>query len=169
MATGGLAPRCRAATGGLAPCCHRAKNYNYPSCTPKLAMMRPNGVGMLVAMAFVLSLIPLATADGAVAPPKCWKGKSGCTHTSTPHWNLRTFAGNVSVVGTRPQALTCADVASGAREEIVAGRYEVKFTLDRRASQSRVAADAQKQPITSKPLKLVFDVSSTTHERVRTL
>src|SRR3954447_16274319 len=131
--------------------------------------MRPNGVRTLVALALALSFIPLASASGAVTPPQCWKGKSGCTHTATPHWNLKTFTGSVSVIGTRPQALTCADVANGPREEIVSGRYAVKFTLDARASQSRIGADAKEQPITSKPLKLVFDVSSTTHEQVRTL
>jgi hypothetical protein len=96
-------------------------------------------------------------------------GGSGCTHTATPHWDLRTFTGTVSVVGTRQKALTCTDVAAGAREEIVAGRYMVKFALDRAASQRRIAANAQKLPTTSRPLKLVFAVTSTTHEVVRTL
>jgi hypothetical protein len=79
------------------------------------------------------------------------------------------FSGSVSVVGTRPQSLTCADVGSGAREEIVAGRYTVIFALDRRSSQTRIAPDSNKLPITSRPLALTFDVTSTTHERVRRL
>jgi hypothetical protein len=131
--------------------------------------MRPNGVWAVVAAAVTLSLIPLAAAQGAVAPPKCWKGKAGCTHTSTPHWNVQTFGGTVTVVGTRQPVVTCADTASGPREEIVAGRYTVKFTLDRKASQTRIGADAHKNPTTSNPLKLAFDVASTTHEQVRTL
>src|SRR3954469_567286 len=131
--------------------------------------MPPNGVRTLFAVALVVALVPLAAAQAAVAPPKCWKGKSGCTHTATPHWNLKTFTGSVSVIGSRPQTLTCADVANGPREEIVSGRYAVKFTLDPKASQSLIGADAKQQPITSRPLKLVFDVSSTTHEQVRTL
>jgi hypothetical protein len=131
--------------------------------------MRPNGVWVVVATAVVLALVPLA-ADAAVAPPKCWKGKAGCRHTSTPHWNLRTFVGNVDVNGTRTNALTCSDVAGGAREEIVAGHYVVKFSLNRASSQTRVAADADKNPITgAKPLALAFAVTSTTHERVRQL
>jgi hypothetical protein len=128
--------------------------------------MRPNGVGAVVALV-VAAVVP--AADAAVAPPSCWKGQLGCVHTRTPHWSVRSFTGSVSVVGTRPNALTCADVAGGAREEIVAGRYTVRFVLDRPKSQTRVAADAHKLPITSKPLKLAFDVTSTTHERVRTL
>jgi hypothetical protein len=131
--------------------------------------MRPNGVRTLLVVTAVVLGAAVGVADAAVAPPKCWKGRSGCEHTSTPHWNLRTFAGTVSVVGSRPQSLTCADVADGAREEIVSGRYTVKFALDRKASQTRVGSDAQKQPITSKPLALVFDVAATTHERVRQL
>jgi hypothetical protein len=130
--------------------------------------MRPNGVWAVLLAAMTLALIPLA-ADGAVAPPKCWMGKPGCTHTAIPHWNLTRLNGSVSVVGTRPPSLTCADVSGGAREEIVAGRYTATFTLDRKASQSRIAADANKRPITSTPLKLVFNVASTTHERVRRL
>jgi hypothetical protein len=130
--------------------------------------MRPNGVWVVLAAAVALALVPLA-ADAAVAPPKCWKGKVGCEHTATPHWNLQTFTGTASVVGTRPPAVTCADAASGPREEIVAGRYTVKFLLKRSTSQTRVAADAQKHPLTSTPLKLTFNVASTTHERVRTL
>src|SRR3954453_4582768 len=131
--------------------------------------MPPNGVRTLFAVALVAALVPLAAAQAAVAPPKCWKGKSGCTHTATPHWNLKTLTGTVSVDGTRPQALTCADVAGGAREEIVAGRYTVKFALLPKSSQSRIGADAAKGPLTSKPLELTLDVTSTTHERVRTL
>jgi hypothetical protein len=96
-------------------------------------------------------------------------GESDCTHTATPHWDLQTFTGTVSVVGTRQKALTCADVAAGPREEIVAGRYTVRFALDRPASQRRIGANAQKLPTTSRPLKLVFAVTSTTHEVVRTL
>jgi hypothetical protein len=65
--------------------------------------------------------------------------------------------------------VTCADAANGPREEIVAGRYAVKFSLGPATSQTRVAADAQKRPVTSTPLKLTFAVTSTTHERVRTL
>ena len=130
--------------------------------------MRPNGVWAVLAAAVALSLLPLA-ADAAVAPPKCWKGRAGCTHTAVPHWNLRTFDGSVSVVGTRPPQLTCADAVSGPREEIVEGRYVVKLTLDPGSSQSRIAANAQELPTTSKPLKLSFDVSSATHEQVRTL
>src|SRR3954447_21551950 len=130
--------------------------------------MRPNGVWAVLAAIVLVSLVPVV-ADAAVAPPKCWKGKAGCTHTATPHWNLKTFGGSISVIGTRPQALTCGDVQNGARDEIVAGRYAVKFTLDPKASQSRIGADARQRPIASKPLKLVFDVSSSTHERVRTL
>jgi hypothetical protein len=131
--------------------------------------MRPNGVWAILGAAVTLSLIPLASADGAVAPPKCWKGKAGCTHTATPHWNVRTSTGTVEVVGTRQQLLTCSDTSSGSREEIVAGRYTVKVALDAKASQTRIGADAHKNPATSNPLKLVFDVTSTTHERVRTL
>jgi hypothetical protein len=130
--------------------------------------MSPNGVRTLVAVALSLALLA-GTADAAVAPPRCWKGKAGCTHTATPHWNLRTFTGSVSVVGTRPNALTCADVQSGAREEIVAGRYTVKFSLDKDLSDSRIGANAQRLPTTSKPLILAFRATSTTHERVRTL
>ena len=130
--------------------------------------MRPNGVSAVLAAALALALVPLA-ADAAVAPPKCWKGKVGCRHTSTPHWALQTFSGSASVVGTRPPAVTCADAAGGPREEIVAGRYTVKFSLKRATSQTRIAADAQKRPFTSTPLKLTFLVTSTTHERVRTL
>jgi hypothetical protein len=127
--------------------------------------MRPFGVCVLIAA--IAATVPVA--DAAVAPPRCWKGTTGCTHTATPHWNVKTFTGTVSVVGTRSQALTCADATSGPREEIVAGRYIAKFTLDKGASQTRVGANAQRQPTTSKPLKLVFNVKSTTHERVRTL
>jgi hypothetical protein len=130
--------------------------------------MLPNGVRTLLAAALAVSLFA-AVADAAVAPPRCWKGKAGCTHTATPHWNLRTDAGTVSVVGTRPNTLTCADVASGPREEIVEGRYKVEFTLDPKSSQSLIPANAQKLPTTSKPLKLAFDVTSTTHEKIRTL
>jgi hypothetical protein len=123
---------------------------------------------MLLAVALSSALLA-ATADAAVAPPKCWKGRAGCTHTSKPHWNLRTFNGSVSVVGTRSSALTCADVQGGAREEIVAGRYTVKFALDRELSDSRIGANAQKLPTTSKPLVLALRATSTTHETVRTL
>lgn len=130
--------------------------------------MRPNGVWAVLATAFVLALVPLG-ADAAVAPPKCWKGKTGCVHTSTPHWNLTTFVGSVDVNGTRPPGLTCSDVANGAREEIVAGHYLVKFGLNRRSSNTRIAADAQRLPLTSTPLKLAFGVTATTHERVRRL
>src|SRR5689334_24470119 len=97
-----------------------------------------DGVRVLVVAALLLSLVTAVTADAAVRPPKCWKGKRGCTHTATPHWNLRTFNGTVGVVGTRASSLTCADVANGARDEIVAGRYAVTFTLDRDLSDSRV-------------------------------
>jgi hypothetical protein len=131
--------------------------------------MPPNGVRTLLVVTAALLALVVGAADAAVAPPKCWMGKAGCEHTSTPHWNLRTYTGTVAVVGTRQQSLTCADVERGAREEIVEGHYSVKFALDRKASQTRVAADAQKQPLTSKPLALVFDVAATTHERVRTL
>jgi hypothetical protein len=130
--------------------------------------MRPNGVRMLVVIAFGLALVPL-TADAAVAPPKCLKGKVGCRHTSTPHWNLRTLTGTADVNGTRPNSLTCPDVAQGARDEIVAGHYTVKMTLKRAESKTRIGADADKNPITSKPLELSLLVTSTTHERVRTL
>lgn len=123
---------------------------------------------MLVATAFVLAAIPAVT-DAAVAPPKCWKGKAGCRHTSTPRWNLRTFTGTADVNGTRPNALTCADVANGPRDEIVAGHYTVKMSLKRSESQTRIGADANKNPITSKPLEIKLAVTSTTHERVRTL
>jgi hypothetical protein len=116
----------------------------------------------------VAAAIP-AVSDAAVAPPKCWKGKAGCRHTSTPHWNLRTFTGTADVNGTRPNSLTCADVQQGPREEIVAGHYTVKRRLKRSESQTRVAADAKKNPVTSKPLNLSLLVTSTTHERVRTL
>src|SRR5215213_7567608 len=98
--------------------------------------MRPNGVWVALIATAALATVPIV-ADAAVAPPKCWKGKRLCVHTSTPHWNLRTFSGSVSVNGTRPNALTCADVASGPREEIVAGRYTVKLALDRAKSQTR--------------------------------
>jgi hypothetical protein len=130
--------------------------------------MSPNGVRTLLAVAFSLALVA-ATADAAVSPPRCWKGKAGCTHTSTPHWKLRTFTGSVSVVGTRPNALTCADVQGGAREEIVAGRYTIKFALDKDLSDSRIGANAQTLPTTSKPLVLALRATSTTHEKVRTL
>lgn len=130
--------------------------------------MRPTGVIALLSATIALSLVPLV-ADAAVTPPKCWKGKRGCVHTSTPHWNLRTFSGTVDVNGTRANALTCADATSGPKEEIVAGHYTVKLALDRAASQTLVGADAQKNPTTSKPLKLALNVTSTTHERVRTL
>lgn len=128
--------------------------------------MRPYGVLVLIA-ACVAVAVPVA--DAAVAPPKCWKGKAGCTHTSTPHWNLSAFAGTVSVVGTRAPQLTCADVANGPREEIVGGRYTVKFSMRRDLSDTRVGANAQKLPTTSKPLVLALAVKSTTHEQVRTL
>jgi hypothetical protein len=123
---------------------------------------------MLVAAALGVALLA-GTADATVAPPKCWKGKAGCTHTATPHWNLRSFDGTVSVVGTRQAALSCADVANGAREEVVAGRYTVRFALDKDLSDSRVPANAQKLPTTSKPLILALNVTSTTHETVRAL
>jgi hypothetical protein len=130
--------------------------------------MRPNGVlATLVAIA-VVAAVPVL-AEAAVAPPACWKGKPGCVHTSTPHWNLLTFGGTVSVVGTRNNALTCADVAAGPREEIVAGRYTVKLALDRARSQTRIAANADKLPTTSKPLEIALNVTSTTRERIRTL
>lgn len=131
--------------------------------------MRPNGVRAVLAVALVASLIPLASADGAVTPPKCWKGKRGCSHTSTPHWNVKTFTGQASVVGTRAAALGCGDVQAGPREEIVGGNYKVKFALKRSTSQTRIGADSRHQPTTSKPLKLAFAVTSTTHERVRML
>jgi len=131
--------------------------------------MRPNGVWAVLAVAVVASLVPLASANGAVAPPKCWKGKHGCSHTSTPHWNVKTFTGEASVVGTRAAALTCGDVRGGSREEIVGGNYKVKFALNRSTSQTRIGADSRHQPTTSTPLKLAFAVTSTTHERVRTL
>jgi hypothetical protein len=125
---------------------------------------------VLLAAALAVSLFAaVAVADAAVAPPKCWKGKAGCTHTATPHWNLTTDAGTVSVVGTRPNTLTCADVASGPKEEIVEGRYKAEFTLDPKRSQSLIPANAQKLPTTSKPLELAFNVTSTTHEKIRTL
>jgi hypothetical protein len=130
--------------------------------------MRPNGVRALLVAALAVSVFA-AVANAAVAPPRCWKGKAGCTHTAIPHWNLMTFGGSASVTGTRPSTLTCADVASGPKDEIVEGRYTVEFTLDPKSSQSLVPADAQKLPTTSKPLKLAFDVTSTTHERIRTL
>jgi hypothetical protein len=130
--------------------------------------MRPNGVRTLLATAFVLAAIPAVT-EAAVAPPKCWKGKAGCRHTSTPHWNLRTFTGTADVNGTRPNSLTCADVQQGPRDEIVAGHYTVKMSLKRSLSQTRIGADANKNPITSKPLQLSLLVTGTTHERVRTL
>jgi hypothetical protein len=117
-------------------------------------------------VAAALSLIPLASADGAVAPPKCWKGSKGCTHTATPHWNVLSFTGTAGVVGARAPTATCADTP---KDEIVSGRYTVEFALDRKASQTRIAANAQKNPTTSKSLKLVFNVTSATHERVRTL
>jgi hypothetical protein len=120
-------------------------------------------------MAFALALIPLASAQGAVTPPKCWQGKAGCVHTSTPHWNVTGFNGTVSVVGTKPSSLTCADTANGPREEIVSGGYTVKFTLDRPRSKTRIAANAHKLPTTSKPLALRFNVTRTTHEQVRKL
>jgi hypothetical protein len=123
---------------------------------------------MLIATALALALLPLA-AEAAVAPPKCWKGKKGCTHTSTPHWNLRTFEGTADVNGTRPNSLTCADVQSGPRDEIVAGHYTVKMALKRSESQTRIGADADENPITSKPLDISLLVTSTAHERVRTL
>jgi hypothetical protein len=123
---------------------------------------------MLIATALALALLPLA-AEAAVAPPKCWKGKKGCTHTSTPHWNLRTFEGTADVNGTRTNALTCADVANGPRDEIVAGHYTLKMTLKRSESQTRIGADANENPITSKPLGISLLVTSTTHEKVRTL
>jgi hypothetical protein len=123
---------------------------------------------MLIATALALALLPLA-AEAAVAPPKCWKGKKGCTHTSTPHWNLRTFTGTADVNGTRPNSLTCADVQSGPRDEIVTGHYTVKMTLKRSESKTRIGADADENPITSKPLDISLLVTSTTHERVRTL
>ena len=128
--------------------------------------MPPYGVVALIA-AIVAVAVPVA--DAAVNPPACWKGKAGCTHTSTPSWDLRTFTGSASVVGTRQNALTCADVANGAKEEIVAGRYSVKFALRRDLSDTLVAANAQQLPTTSKPLVLALAVTSTTHERVRTL
>jgi hypothetical protein len=130
--------------------------------------MPPFGVRTLVVTALALALLPVV-ADAAVAPPKCWKGKAGCRHTSTPHWNLRTFTGTADVNGTRPNALTCADVQQGAREEIVAGHYTVKMALKRSESQTRIGADADKNPITSKPLDIALLVTSATHERVRTL
>jgi hypothetical protein len=123
---------------------------------------------MLLLTALLLAVVPVV-ADAAVAPPKCWKGKAGCRHTSTPHWNLSTFTGTADVSGTRPNALSCADVAQGPRDEIVAGHYTVKMTLKRSESQTRIGADADKNPVTSKPLDLSLLVTSTTHERVRTL
>jgi hypothetical protein len=131
--------------------------------------MGPNGVRAVLAVAFALALIPLAAAQGAVTPPKCWKGKAGCVHTSTPRWNVTGFNGTVAVVGTKTNGLTCADVANGAREEIVAGRYSVKFALNPARSQTRIAANAQKLPATSKPLALRFNVARTTHEQIRKL
>src|SRR4051794_33691999 len=111
--------------------------------------MGPNGVRALVAAALIVSLLPLAAADATVAPPKCWKGRTGCTHTATPHWNVLGFAGSASVVGTRSAGATCAPAP---KEEIVAGRYTVKFALDRKASQTLIGPDAQKNPTTSKSL-----------------
>lgn len=131
--------------------------------------MRPNGVLSVIVAALALALIPIATAQSAVDPPKCWKGKAGCRHTSTPFWNLTGFGGTVSVVGTKPKSLTCADVTSAPKEEIVAGRYTAKFTLDRARSETRIASDADKLPTTSKPLDVHFNVTSTTHEQIRTL
>jgi hypothetical protein len=131
--------------------------------------MRPYGVLSVVLTALALALIPIATAQSAVTPPKCWKGKAGCRHTSTPRWNLTGFGGTVTVVGTKPKSLTCADVTAGAKEEIVAGRYTAKFTLDRARSKTLIPANADKLPTTSKPLDVHFNVTSTTHEQVRTL
>jgi hypothetical protein len=130
--------------------------------------MRLNGVRTLLAVALAVALLA-ATADAAVAPPKCWKGRAGCTHTATPYWTLTSFEGTATVVGTRPKSLTCADVANGPRAEIIAGRYAVEFTLRPRASDTRVPANAQKLPTTSKPLALSLRATGTTHEQVRTL
>jgi hypothetical protein len=131
--------------------------------------MRSNGVSAVLLTALALALIPVATADSAVAPPACWKGNAGCRHTSTPHWSLTSYRGTVSVVGTKQKTLTCADVVAGPKEEIVAGRYMAKFALDAARSDRRIAADAKKQPTTSKPLDLHFNITSTTHEQIRTL
>jgi len=117
--------------------------------------------------ALALALTPVA-AD-AVTPPKCWKGARGCKHSATPSWNLTTFGGSVSSVGTRPKTLTCADLAGKPREEIVEGRYTVAFKLDPSRSELRVGADRSKQPKTADPLSLRFTVTQTTHEVVRTL
>jgi hypothetical protein len=131
--------------------------------------MRPHGVGTVLAAALLLSLVTAATAGAAAAPPECWKGRAGCTHTALPHWDVRSFGGTVSVVGTRRATLTCADVANGPREEIVAGRYTVRFSMRRDLSDLRVPANARKLPTTSKPLDVTLRVTSVTHERVRTL
>src|SRR4051795_3429816 len=111
--------------------------------------MQPNGVRtLLVVLALVLATA--VAADAAVAPPKCWKGKTGCRHRQTPHWNLRTFTGIADVNGTRPNSLTCADVQQGARDEVVAVHYKVKMSLKRAESQTRIGVDAHNNPITSK-------------------
>ena len=130
--------------------------------------MRPNGVSAIVLAAVALALIPLGAAQ-AVTPPKCWKGAAGCRHSETPSWDLTSFSGSVSAVGTRPPRLTCADLAGAPRDEIIEGRYTVAFKLDRARSETRVGVDAARQPKTADPLSLRFAVTQTTHELVRTL
>lgn len=131
--------------------------------------MSPPGVRTLLAAALALSLVTALAAQAATTPPPCWKGRAGCTHTSTPSWGVSAFSGTVSVVGTRRNSLTCAAVANGAKEEIVAGRYTVDFKLRPAKSGKRIGSDAQKLPRTTTSLRLPLDVTSKTHERLRTL
>lgn len=126
---------------------------------------------LLVALAVVAAAIPLATAGAATTSPypKCWKGQAGCKHSVTPSWELETFNGSVTTTHDRAATLTCADAASGPKQEVISGTYSVAFTLNPKDSKQVVRSDAKGQPETPFALNLRFNVSRVTHEKIHTV
>ena len=106
----------------------------------------------IVAVAAACALIPLASPAPAATPK--------------PKWQLRTFSGSVTATRTRDATLTCADAASGPKEEVVSGRYSVAFTLNPKSSKQVVGSDAKGRPRTPFALNLRFNVSRITHEKI---
>jgi hypothetical protein len=123
-----------------------------------------------VTIAFALAVVALTTsASAATTYPACWKGKAGCKHSLTPSWELETFSGSVTASHTRAATLTCADAASGTKEEVVSGRYSVSFTLNPQSSKQIVRSDASGRPRTPFALNLRFNVARITHEKIHTV
>jgi hypothetical protein len=124
----------------------------------------------LVTFAFAFALIALTTsASAATTYPVCWKGNAGCKHSLTSSWELTTFNGSVTASRTRDATLTCADAASGPKEEVVSGRYAVSFTLNPQSSKQIIRSDAAGRPRTPFALNLRFNVARLTHEKIRTV